>query len=195
MINQSPSIDRLIEQFTKLPSVGRKTATRYAYAVINMPEADVRVFADALLDVKSNVHFCSRCGNYTDGDLCEICATRKADTICVVKEAKDILALEKLNEYRGVYHVLGGQLNPRQGIGPDDLRIKELLDRLENVQEVIVATNPDVEGDTTALYLSRLIKPLGIKVTRIARGIPAGAEIEYADEATLSRALTDRKEL
>lgn len=195
MINQSPSIDRLIEQFTKLPSVGRKTATRYAYAIINMPDSEVRVFADALLDVKANVRFCARCGNYTDGDLCEICATRKADTICVVKEAKDILALEKLNEYRGVYHVLGGQLNPRQGIGPDDLRIKELLARLDGVQEVIVATNPDVEGDTTALYLSRLIKPLGIKVTRIARGIPAGAEIEYADEATLSRALSDRKEL
>lgn len=194
-MNQSESIDKLVEQFTKLPGVGKKSALRYAYAVIEMSEEDANQFAFAVLDVKRKVHFCRLCGNYTDGDVCDICATRSSRIICVVTEPKDVTAIEKLQEYRGVYHVLHGLLSPLKGIGPDDLRIKELLARLDGVEEVIVATNPTVEGDATALYLGRLIKPLGIKVTRIARGIPAGSEIEYSDEATLSHALAERKEI
>jgi len=194
-MNQSESLDRLVQQFTLLPGVGKKSALRYAYAVLDMTEEQVKTFAEALVDVKNKVHFCRVCGNYTDEDVCEICATRRPETICVVKEPRDITALEKLNEFRGCYHVLHGQLSPLKGIGPDDLNIQSLLERLDGVSEVIVATNPDIEGDATALYLSRLIKPLGIKVTRLARGIPTGSEIEYTDEATLSHALSDRKEL
>ena len=194
-MNQSESLDRLVQQFTLLPGVGKKSALRYAYAVLDMTEDQVKTFAEALVEVKNKVHFCRVCGNYTDGDVCEICETRRSDTICVVKEPRDITALEKLNEFRGCYHVLHGQLSPLKGIGPDDLNIQSLLDRLDGVNEVIVALNPDIEGDATALYLSRLIKPLGIKVTRLARGIPTGSEIEYTDEATLSHALSDRKEL
>ena len=194
-MNQSESIDALVAQFTKLPGVGKKSAIRYAYAVIDMAEGDVEKFAECLLAAKRNVHFCKVCGNYTDGDVCEICAERKSSMICVVQEPKDIAAFEKLNEYRGLYHVLHGLLQPMKGIGAEDLNIASLLDRLEGVEEVIVATNPSVEGNATALYLSRLIKPLGIKVTRIAMGIPAGSEIEYADETTLSHALWNRKEI
>lgn len=194
-MNQSESIDKLVEQFTKLPGVGKKSALRYAYRVIEMSEDEANAFAFALLDVKKKVHFCSLCGNYTDGDVCEICATRNAKIICVVTEPKDVSAIEKINEFKGVYHVLHGLLSPMKGVGPDDLRIKELLARLDGVEEVIIATNPTVEGDATAMYLSRLIKPMGIRVTRIARGIPAGSEIEYSDEATLSHALSERKEL
>lgn len=183
----------LVEQFTKLPGVGKKTATRYAYHIISMQENEVDTFARAMQSVKRNVHYCKVCGNLTDLDVCEICASRDDSTICVVKEPRDVIAFEKIQDYKGVYHVLHGQLSPLNGIGPDDLKIKELLARLDGVNEVIVATNPDVEGDATALYLSRLIKPLGIKVTRIARGLPAGSEIEYADEVTLSRALQERK--
>jgi len=194
-MNQSESIDRLVQQFTLLPGVGKKTALRYAYAVIDMKDEQVEEFSHALIDVKQRVHFCRICGNYTDADVCEICANRKSRTICVVKEPRDVNALEKLNEFGGTYHVLHGQLSPLKGIGPDDLNIQSLLARLDGVEEVIIATNPDIEGDATALYLSRLIKPLGVKVTRLARGIPTGSEIEYTDEATLSHALTDRKEL
>ena len=194
-MNQSESIDRLVQQFTLLPGVGKKTALRYAYAVIDMKDEQVEEFSHALVDVKQRVHFCRICGNYTDADVCEICANRKSRTICVVKEPRDVNALEKLNEFGGTYHVLHGQLSPLKGIGPDDLNIQSLLARLDGVEEVIIATNPDIEGDATALYLSRLIKPLGVKVTRLARGIPTGSEIEYTDEATLSHALTDRKEL
>ena len=183
----------LVEQFTKLPGVGKKTASRYAYSIIAMDEKEVNSFANALRDVKRKVHYCKVCGNFTDLDICEICSDRDASVICVVKEPKDVAAFEKIQEYKGVYHVLHGQLSPLNGIGPDDLRIKELLARLDGVKEVIIATNPDVEGDATALYLSRLIKPLGISVTRIARGLPAGSEIEYTDEVTLSRALQERK--
>ncbi len=189
------SIARLIEQLTKLPGVGKKTATRYAYAVIAMDEADVNSFANALLEVKRRVHYCSVCGNFTDTETCEICSSRDNSLICVVKEPRDVAAFEKIQDYKGVYHVLHGQLSPINGIGPDDLRIRELFARLDGVKEVIIATNPDVEGDATALYISRLIKPLGIPVTRIARGLPAGSEIEYADEVTLARALAERKPL
>lgn len=187
------SINKLVEQFTKLPGVGKKTATRYAYSVIKMDEQEVANFATSIIEAKQKVHFCSICGAYTDLDVCEICQERKSDEICVVKEAKDIDTFEKLGEFNGVYHVLNGQLSPMNNIGPEELRIKELLARLDNVQEVIIATSPDVEGDATALYLSRLIKPLGIKVTRLARGIPSGSDLEFTDEATLLGALKDRK--
>lgn len=188
-------IQKLIAEFTKLPSVGVKTATRYAYSIINMSEEQVNEFAKTLVDVKKNVHFCSVCGNYTDQDVCEICKTRDKSIICVVKEPKDVLAFEKLKDFKGVYHILHGTLNPLLGIGVNDIRIKELLGRLDGVKEVIMATNSDVEGEATATYIARLIKPMGIKVTRLAHGIPIGSDIEYADESTLSRALMDRREI
>lgn len=182
----------LIAQLGKLPSVGEKTAARYAYHLLNAPQEDVDALIEAIKTVKSEVHFCSVCGNYTENDVCDICATRDKSVICVVKEPKDIIALEKVKDFKGVYHVLGGVISPLEHIGPDDLRIKELIARLDGVDEVILATNPDVEGEATAMYLARLIKPLGIKCTRIARGLPEGSVIEYADESTLSRALASR---
>ena len=194
-MNQSESIDRLIEQFCRLPSVGKKTATRFAFAVVDMKEEDVRAFADSLLDVKKRVHFCRICGNYTDEDVCDICSEREHKVICVVEEPRDIIAIEKLHEFRGVYHVLHGLINPLKGIGVEDLNLRDLVARVDGAEEVIVATNPDVEGDATAMYISRLLKPLGVRVTRLARGIPAGSEIEYTDEATLSHALTNRKDI
>lgn len=186
---------RLIAQLSKLPSVGEKTAARYAYAILNSPEEEVNELVDAIRDVKQNVHFCKICGNYTENEICDICQTRKPSVICVVKEPKDIVALEKVKDFKGVYHVLGGVISPMEHIGPNDIRIKELLVRLDGVEEVILATNPDVEGEATAMYIARLIKPMGIKVTRIARGLPEGSVIEYADESTLSRALSSRIEL
>ena len=185
---------RLVAQFSKLPGVGAKTAQRYAYKLINMSVEEVEEFASALVDTKKSVHYCSVCGNYTEGDVCDICQTRDKSIICVVKEPKDIIAFEKIKDYDGVYHVLQGTINPMQGIGVDDIRIKELMARLVGVKEVIMATNPDVEGEATATYIARLIKPMGIKVTRLASGISMGSDIEYADEVTLSRALADRKE-
>lgn len=186
---------RLIAQLSKLPSVGEKTAARYAYAILNSPEEEVNELVDAIRDVKQNVHFCKICGNYTENEICDICQTRKPSVICVVKEPKDIVALEKVKDFKGVYHVLDGVISPMEHIGPNDIRIKELLARLDGVEEVILATNPDVEGEATAMYIARLIKPMGIKVTRIARGLPEGSVIEYADESTLSRALSSRIEL
>ena len=186
---------KLIAQLSKLPSVGEKTADRYAYAILNSPAEEVDELVDVIKEVKQNVHFCKVCGNYTENEVCDICATRKPTTICVVKEPKDIVALEKVKDFKGVYHVLGGVISPMEHIGPNDIRIKELLARLDGVEEVILATNPDVEGEATAMYIARLIKPMGIKVTRIARGLPEGSVIEYADESTLSRALSSRIEL
>ena len=186
---------RLIAQLSKLPSVGEKTAARYAYAILNSPEEEVNELVDAIREVKQNVHFCKICGNYTENEICDICQTRKPSVICVVKEPKDIVALEKVKDFKGVYHVLGGVISPMEHIGPNDIRIKELLARLDGVEEVILATNPDTEGEATAMYIARLIKPMGIKVTRIARGLPEGSVIEYADESTLSRALSSRIEL
>ena len=186
---------RLIAQLSKLPSVGEKTAARYAYAILNSPAEEVNELVDAIRDVKQNVHFCKICGNYTENEICDICQTRKPSVICVVKEPKDIVALEKVKDFKGVYHVLGGVISPMEHIGPNDIRIKELLARLDGVEEVILATNPDVEGEATAMYIARLIKPMGIKVTRIARGLPEGSVIEYVDESTLSRALSSRIEL
>ncbi len=188
-------IQKLIAEFTKLPGVGLKTATRYAYSIINMSLEDVQNFADTIMDVKENVRYCKVCGNYTDKEVCEICENRDKSIICVVKEPKDVIAFEKLKDYKGVYHILNGTLNPLMGIGANDIRIKELLSRLDGVSEVIMATNSDVEGEATAMYIARLVKPLGIKVTRLAHGIPIGSDIEYADETTLSRALIDRREM
>lgn len=188
-------IGRLINQFTKLPGVGAKTAQRYAYKVINMSDADAEEFARSILDVKKNVHYCRVCGNFTDGEVCDVCRNRSSSVICVVKEPKDCIAIEKLGEFNGVYHVLHGTISPMDGIGPNDIRVKELLERVGQggVEEIIMATNPDVEGEATAMYISRLLKPLGVKVTRLASGISIGTDLEYADEVTLARAFTDRK--
>lgn len=188
-------IGKLINEFSKLPGVGAKTAQRYAYKIVNMSKEDAQNFADAILNVKENVHYCSICGNFSEGDVCEICKQREPSTICVVKEPKDVIAIEKLNEFNGVYHVLHGTISPLDGIGPNDINIKGLLNRIaqNNVSEVIMATNPDVEGEATAMYITNLIKPLGIKVTRIAHGIPVGTDLEYADEVSLARAFVDRK--
>ncbi len=189
-------IGRLINSFSKLPGVGQKSAQRFAYSVIDMSEEEAREFAENILGCKQKVRYCSVCGNFSEEDVCEICKRRDKSTICVVKEPRDIVAMEKLHEYTGVYHVLHGVISPMDGVGPGDIRIKELLSRLDDsVNEVILATNPDVEGEATAMYISKLIKPLGVKVTRIARGIPEGGELEYTDEVTLSRALSERKEM
>ncbi len=190
-------IGKLINEFSKLPGVGKKTAQRYAYKIIDMSESDARAFADAIIGVKRKVKYCAVCGNFTEKETCEICSTRSEEVICVVKEPKDVAAIEKLHEFKGVYHVLHGVIDPMDGVGPNDIRIRELLSRLQSgkVKEVIVATNPDVSGDATAMYLARLIKPLGITVTRLAHGIPVGSEIEYTDDVTLTRAFVERNEL
>ena len=190
-------IGKLVNEFSKLPGVGKKTAQRYAYKIIDMSEADARAFADAILGVKRKVKYCKICGNFTEDDECAICRVRDKSVICVVKEPKDVLAIEKLREFKGVYHVLHGVIDPLAGVGPNDIRIRELLARLnsESVKEVIVATNPDVSGDATAMYLAKLIKPLDIKVTRLSRGIPVGSEIEYTDDVTLARAFVERNQI
>ena len=186
-----------MNEFSKLPGVGKKTAQRYAYRVINMSEAEARAFADAIVDVKRKVRFFKICGNFTENEVCDVCLSRDKSTICVVKEPKDVVALEKLHEYKGVYHVLHGVIDPMNGVSPNDIRIKELLARVAEggVREVIMATNPDVEGEATAMYIAKLLKPLGVVVTRISRGVPVGSELEYADEATLARALSERKQI
>lgn len=197
MRNNVLPIEKLINSFEKLVGVGQKTAQRYAYNVIEMSEEDAINFANAIMDVKHNVHYCKVCGNFTEKEICDICATRKSNVICVVKEPKDVLSLEKVKDFDVRYHVLHGCISPLDGKGPDDIRIKELLERLnsEQVSEVIMATNPDVEGEATAMYIAKLIKPLGVKVTRLAQGISMGSDIEYADEVTLSKALDSRIEL
>lgn len=189
------AIAALAGKFSSLPGVGKKTALKYAYAVIDMSEADVDAFCVALKDVKASVKLCSTCGNFTDGDVCEICKSRKSDRICVVAYPKDVTAIENTGAFDGVYHVLHGTLSPIAGRTPDDLNIKSLMPRLHNATEVIVATNPDVEGEATAVYLARLIKPLGVKVTRIAQGISMGSELEYADAVTITHALGRRTEI
>ncbi|MBO5214590.1 MAG: recombination protein RecR [Clostridia bacterium] len=189
------AIQRLINRFCALPGVGQKTAQRYAYAVVNMSDEDAKEFAEAIVQVKEEVKFCSVCGNLTDKEVCDICSTRDNSVICVVAQPKDILSIERVAGRTFVYHVLGGTLNPLEGKGPNELRIKQLLGRLDGVKEVIIATNPDVEGEATAVYLARLLKPMGIKVTRIAQGVSMGSEIEYADEVTLTRALESRTEI
>jgi recombination protein RecR len=192
-------VARLIEELQRLPGIGPKSAQRLAFWILKGDEADVLRLAEALAEVKRSVRFCERCFNFAEGPLCEICADagRDRSVICVVEEPKDIVAFERTGEYRGLYHVLQGVISPIDGIGPEELRVRELLRRLEDdsVTEVVVATNPTVEGETTALYLARLVKPLGIRVTRIASGLPVGGDIEYADEVTLGRALEARREM
>ena len=190
-------IGKLVNEFSKLPGVGKKTAQRYAYKIIDMPEADARAFADAILGVKRKVKYCKICGNFTEEDTCAVCRTRDKSVVCVVKEPKDVAAIEKLREFKGVYHVLHGVIDPLSGVGPNDIRIRELLARLNggDVKEVIVATNPDVSGDATAMYIAKLIKPLEITVTRLSRGIPVGSEIEYTDDVTLARAFVERNQI
>ena len=197
MKNSIESMDRLINSFTKLPAVGQKTAERYAYAVINMSEEDVREFANNLVIAKKSIKYCSVCGNWSEEDICHICKNRTNETICVVKEPKDVVSMEKVRDYNGTYHVLHGCISPLQGKGPDDIHIKELLQRVSNgdVKEVIMATNSDVEGEATSMYIAKLLKPLGIKVSRLAQGISMGSDIEYADEVTLTKALHDRREI
>lgn len=192
------SLEKLINQFERLPGIGHKSAVRLAYHVLNMPETAVENFADCLLAAKSDIRLCKVCQNITDKDLCDVCTATGRDkgVICVVETPKDLVAMEKTGEYRGLYHVLHGALSPMDNVGVEDIKLKELMHRLTGeVEEVILATNPTVEGETTAAYAARLIKPLGIKVTRIAHGIPVGGDIEYADEVTLARALEGRREL
>ena len=190
-------IGKLINAFTKLPGVGTKTAQRFAYEIINMSKEEAESFANSIIDCKNKIHYCSICGNYTDKDVCDICLNRSHQTICVVKEPKDVLAMEKMHEYNGVYHVLHGTLKPADNIGPNDISVDSLIQRIKNedVKEVIMATNPDYDGEITAMYISNLIKPLNVKTTRLAHGIPIGSDIEYADEITLMRAFVDRKEI
>lgn len=192
-------VAKLMESFMKLPGIGQKTATRLAFTVIDMKENDVNEFAKALIAVKRDLGFCSICGNITESDPCEICQdkTRDQSTILVVEEPKDVMALEKMREYHGLYHVLHGVLSPMEGTGPEDINITSLIQRLHNeeVKEVIIATNATTEGEATAIYLSRLIKPAGIKVTRLAHGLSVGSDIEYADEITLLKAVEGRREL
>ncbi|AZN39120.1 MULTISPECIES: recombination mediator RecR [Paenibacillus] len=192
-------IAKLIDAFSRLPGIGPKTAARLAFHALKMKEDDVIDFAKALVSVKRNLHYCSVCCNITDTDPCRICQDKSRDNsvICVVQESRDLVAMERTKEFQGQYHVLQGAISPMEGIGPDEIRIAELLRRLsdETVQEMILATNPNIEGEATAMYLSRLVKPFGIRVTRIAHGLPVGGDLEYADEVTLSKALEGRREL
>lgn len=196
---QAPALARLIDQFNRLPGIGTKTAQRLAYYVLSMPKEDAIAFSQAITDAHNNIHRCSKCCNLTDSELCPICRSMNRDktTVCVVEEPKDVAALEKTQEYSAMYHVLHGVISPLNGIGPDQLTIKELVKRVQEdgVKEVIMATNATAEGETTAIYISKLLKPLGVKVTRLAYGLPVGGDLEYADEVTLARALEGRCEL
>ena len=192
-------LEKLVEQFARLPGVGSKSAQRLAFHVLNLPMEQAQAFADAIVDAKRSVTLCPVCRNLTAGGLCPICSSPKRDegTICVVADPRDVVAIERSREYNGRYHVLHGVISPLNHVGPDDIRIRELLARLQDgsVQEVIMATNPDTEGEATAMYLSRLLRPIGVKVTRLAYGIPVGGHLEFADDATLMRALEGRREL
>ena len=193
------ALERLSEQFARLPGIGGKTAQRLAFYMLSLPEEEAQSFADAIIDAKKTVRLCPVCQNLTDQELCAICADDERDhsEICVVAEPKDVIAMERAREYHGVYHVLHGVISPLNHVGPDDIRIRELLARVGagGVEEVIMATNPDTEGEATAMYLSRLLRPIGVKVTRLAYGIPVGSQLEYADEVTLLRALEGRQEI
>jgi len=192
-------IANLIEEFSKLPGIGRKTAQRLAFHVLNMKNDEATILADAIVKSKENIRYCSVCNNLTDRDPCSLCSNTRRDegVICVVEDPRDIVAMERTKEFNGFYHVLHGSISPLEGIGPEDIKIKELLHRIQQkqVSEVILATNPNIEGEATAMYISKLLKPLGIKVTRIAYGIPVGGDLEYADEVTLSKALEGRREI
>ena len=194
----SPSIEKLIESFERLPSIGQKTAARLAFHILNASEEETNEFISSIQNAKKNLKYCSKCYNISDTDPCTICGNPKRDenTICVVEDVRDIIAIERTHEYKGVYHVLHGSISPMNGIGPDDIKIKELLARITpQTKEVILATNPRVEGEATAMYISKLLKPLGVTITRIAHGIPIGGDLEYTDEITLSKALEGRREL
>jgi len=195
----SPSIEKLIESFEKLPSIGHKTAVRLAFHMLDLNQEDTNNFINSIISAKANLKYCNSCYNISDTDPCPICASPKRDNtiICVVEDVRDIMAMERTHEFKGVYHVLHGTISPMNGIGPEDIKIKELLNRIgqNDIKEIIIATNPRVEGEATAIYLSKIIKPIGIKVTRIAHGIPVGGDLEYTDEITLSKALEGRREL
>jgi recombination protein RecR len=195
----APAIARLLEELERLPGIGPKSAQRLAFHILRADDEAASRLAESILEVKRSIRFCTRCFNFAEGELCEICADARRDcaVICVVEEPRDVVAIERTGEFHGTYHVLGGAISPIDGIGPDQLHVMELIHRLEDgsVTEVVIATNPNVEGETTALYLARLIKPLGIRVTRIASGLPVGGDLEYADEVTLGRALEARREM
>lgn len=195
----SPSIEKLIESFEKLPSIGHKTAQRLAFYMLDQSKEEIKEFTDSIINAKNNLKFCSKCFYISDTDPCNICSNPKRDesVICVVEDVKDVIAMERTHEFKGLYHVLHGSISPMNGIGPEDIKIKELLARLMDgkVKEIILATNPRVEGEATSIYISKLVKPLGIKVTRIARGIPIGGDLEYTDEVTLAKALEGRSEI
>ena len=193
------ALEKLVEQFQKIPSIGRKTAQRMAFHVLDLPENEAKEFADAIMDAHTKIHHCALCHNLTENELCPICesVTRDHSLLCVVEDPRDIPAIERTREFSGVYHVLHGTISPMNGVGPDQLTIKSLVERVSKgeIKEVIMATNPTLEGDTTAMYIGKLIKPFEVKVTRLAYGIPVGADIEYADDVTLLRALEGRREL
>ncbi|HEY8350386.1 MAG TPA: recombination mediator RecR [Clostridiales bacterium] len=195
----SPPIARLIEELEKLPGIGHKSAQRLAFHILNLPAEKSEALANAIREAKLKTRYCSICSNITETDPCSICGSAKRDhsIICVVEDPKDVVAMERIREFNGVYHVLHGVISPMEGIGPEDIRIKELLQRIRdgNIREVILATDPDVEGEATAMYISKLLKPIGIRITRIAHGIPVGGDLEYADEVTLAKALEGRREL
>ena len=195
----SPSIEKLIESFERLPSIGHKTAVRLAFHMLDLSKEETDEFINSIINAKEKLKYCSNCYNISDTDPCPICSSPKRDNsvICVVEDVRDVMAMERTHEFKGVYHVLHGTISPMNGIGPEDIKIKELLNRIANndIKEIIIATNPRVEGEATANYISKIIKPLGIKVTRIAHGIPVGGDLEYTDEVTLSKALEGRREL
>jgi len=195
MLHTSEALQQLIEEFSQLPGIGRKSAQRLALHLLKQPREDVVRMAHTLVNMKDRIRYCSMCWNITEDDPCAVCSSPKRDSsmICVVEEPNDVIAVEKTNDFKGLYHVLGGALSPLDGVGPEDLKVKELLGRVTgNISEVILALNPNVEGEATTIYLTRLLKPLGVRVTRIARGLPVGGDLEFADEATLSKALEGR---
>ena len=195
----SPSIEKLIESFERLPSIGHKTAVRLAFHMLDLSKEETEEFINSIINAKEKLKYCSNCYNISDTDPCPICSSPKRDNsvICVVEDVRDVMAMERTHEFKGVYHVLHGTISPMNGIGPEDIKIKELLNRISegNIKEVIIATNPRVEGEATSMYISKLLKPFGVKVTRIAHGIPVGGDLEYTDEVTLTKALEGRREL
>lgn len=199
MVYFVPSVSKLIEELSRLPGIGHKTAQRLAFHILDAPREQAESLARAIVGARNNIRHCSVCYNITDIDPCGICSSikRNRSVICVVEDPRDVIAMEKTREYKGLYHVLHGAISPMEDIGPEDIKIKELLERLreDDIEEVILATNPTIEGEATAMYISRLLKPLGVKVTRIAHGIPVGGDLEYADEVTLIKALEGRREL
>lgn len=199
MANSAAPLARLIELFERLPGIGNKSAQKLAFHILNMNDAQIKYFTDTITNAHDKIHRCSVCCDLTDGEVCRVCCDEKRDksTICVVENSKDVMAFERTKEYNGLYHVLHGAISPMNNIGPDDITVKQLISRLsdEGIEEIIMATNPTVEGEATAMYISRLIKPIGIKVTRLAYGVPVGADLEYADEITLTRAIEGRSEI